>query len=173
MMKIPSSLNQAVTNVTYAVNTDQEAIERIQDSIVELEARHAKMKQVLDELMDSDRSKHDSLDFLQNLLNEIRSSIVTREIFEQVIDDKVNRDEFANTVKKTDFEAEIERFSVHLNEFSTKLADEEIRNKVNKIDDSVLDTMCKKNDIEDFTKQFEKRLSCNYRAYVLETLFFP
>ena len=121
----PSSLNPAVTNVTYAVNTggDQEAIERIQDSIVELEARNAKMKQVLDELMDSDRSKHDSLDFLQNLLDEIRSSIVTREIFEQVVDDKVNRDEFANTVKKTDFEAEIERFSIHLNEFSTKLAD--------------------------------------------------
>ena len=126
------------------------------------------MKQVLDELMDSDRSKHDSLDCLQNLLDEIRSSIVTREIFEQVIDDKVNREEFANTVTKTDFEAEIERFSVHLNEFSTKLADEEIRNKVNKIDDSVLDTMCKKNDIEDFTKQFERRLSCKNKSYLSE-----
>ena len=147
-------------------NTDQtsskldgEGLERIQDSIVELESRHAKMKLILNELMDSDRSKHDSLDQLASMLNDISHSVITRDTFEQVIDDKVNRDEFADTVNKAEFEAEIERFSLHLNEFSTKLADEEIRAKVNTIDDSVLETMCNKNDIEDFTRQFEKRLS--------------
>ena len=145
------------------MNTLIKGLERIQDSIVELESRHAKMKLVLTELMDSDRSKHDSLDSLQALLNDIRGSMITHDTFDQVINGKVNRDEFADTVNKAEFEAEIEKFSLHLNEFSTKLADEEIRGKVNTIDDSVLETMCNKNYIEDFTRQFEKRLAGEFK----------
>merc|ERR1719228_2596496 len=61
---IKEDSDQNIPESNQTSNLDGEGLERIQDSIVELESRHAKMKLILNELMDSDRSKHDSLDQL-------------------------------------------------------------------------------------------------------------
>ena len=58
---------------------DVEGVERIQDTLVDLEAKFRKVKQLVDELMQSDQAKHNTLDDLQGLMSSIQSTIVTKE----------------------------------------------------------------------------------------------
>ena len=57
---------------------DPEGVERIQDTLVDLDAKFRKVKQLVDELMESDQAKHNTLDDLQGLMSNIQSTIVTK-----------------------------------------------------------------------------------------------
>ena len=59
---------------------DPEGVERIQDTLVDLDGKFRKVKQLVDELMESDQAKHNTLDDLQGLMSTIQSTIVTKEL---------------------------------------------------------------------------------------------
>ena len=72
------------------VALDGEGIERIQDSIIELESKSKKLKQMVDELLDSDEAKHNTLDNLHRLMESIQQNIVTKDMLEKTLSDKVS-----------------------------------------------------------------------------------
>ena len=46
------------------------------------------MKALLNDLLDSDRAKHNTLDDLQGIMESVRSSIVTRDMFDDLLNNK-------------------------------------------------------------------------------------
>lgn len=74
----------------HSAGLDTEGVERIQDTIVDLEAKLRKVKQLVDELLDSDQAKHNTLDDLQGLMMNIQSTIVTKDMFDRLLKDKVS-----------------------------------------------------------------------------------
>ena len=68
---------------------DPEGVERIQDTLVDLDAKFRKVKQLVDDLMESDQAKHNTLDDLQGLMSSIQSTIVTKERYSFLILPKI------------------------------------------------------------------------------------
>ena len=83
-------------------------------------------------------------------------------MFDRLLDQKVNKDELNDTVNRVDFDNELEKFAVYIKELSEKFNDDQVREKANKIDESVLEKMCRKDDVSNFTQKIEKRLLCKY-----------
>ena len=83
-------------------------------------------------------------------------------MFDRLLDQKVNKDELNDTVNRVDFDNELEKFAVYIKELSEKFNDDQVREKANKIDESVLEKMCRKDDVSNFTQKIEKRLLCKF-----------
>ena len=81
-------------------------------------------------------------------------------MFDRLLDQKVNKDELNDTVNRVDFDNELEKFAAYIKELSEKFSDEQVREKATKIDESVLEKMCRKDDVSNFTQKIEKRLLC-------------
>ena len=81
-------------------------------------------------------------------------------MFDRLLDQKVNKDELNDTVNRVDFDNELEKFAAYIKELSEKFSDEQVREKATKIDESVLEKMCRKDDVSNFTQKIEKHLLC-------------
>ena len=71
------------------IGLDKEAVERIQDTLVDMDAKMRSFKQLIEDLFDSDRAKHNTLDDLQGVMMNIQSSIVTKDLLDDIIKTKV------------------------------------------------------------------------------------
>ena len=59
-------------------------------------------------------------------------------MFDRLLDQKVNKDERNDTVDRVDFDNELEKFAVYIEELSEKFNDDQVREKANKLDESIL-----------------------------------
>ena len=81
---------RSATSMHSGHGLDNEAVERIQDTLVDMDAKWRKVKQLVDDLLDSDQAKHNTLDDLQGVMMNIQNTIVTKDMFEAIIKDKVS-----------------------------------------------------------------------------------
>merc|ERR1712106_394897 len=142
----------------HSVGLDNEAVENIQDTLVDMDAKFRKVKQLVDDLLDSDQAKHNTLDDLQGVMMNIQNTIVTRDMFDTIIKDKADKDDLSDTVNRVDLDVELEKFAIYMQELSNKLNDDELKSRAARVDESVLETMCKKDDVNQLTHQIERRI---------------
>ena len=75
---------------------------------------------------------------------------------------QLDKDEIENTVNKLEFDEEIEKFSKCLKDMTTRFSDDSIAEKTKALDQSVLEKLCPKEDVDIFTKRIEKRITCKF-----------
>ena len=73
---------------------------------------------------------------------------------------QADRDDLSETVNRVEFDLELEKFSDYIKELTNELTNDELRSKSRAIDESILETMCKKDDVNNFTRLIEQRILC-------------
>ena len=73
---------------------------------------------------------------------------------------QADRDDLSETVNRVEFDLELEKFSDYIKELTNELTNDELRSKSIAIDESILETMCKKDDVNNFTRLIEQRILC-------------
>ena len=62
---------------------------------------------------------------------------------------KADKDDLSETVNRVELDGELEKFATCIQALSDKLYDEEVKRKAGQaVDESVLETMCKKDDVK-------------------------
>lgn len=61
-------------------------------------------------------------------------------------------------MNRVDLDVELEKFAIYMQELTNKLNDEELKGRAARVDESVLETMCRKDDVNHLTRQIEQRI---------------
>ena len=78
---------------------------------------------------------------------------------------QADRDDLNETVNRVEFDLELEKFSDYIKELTNELTNDELRSKSRAVDESILETMCKKDDVSNFTRLIEQRILCKLALF--------